>query len=124
MGDITLRGESSTRVLSRDNWQYLNIKSQSYSQTMGPMVELVTRQPNLAPQHLQMPQPTLKTVITTSILPSLTNEPDARLKGTEKLRDHLEEELFSQIKTQPDTLMQSGLSELALSRSTVNLTVS
>ena len=79
---------------------------------MGPMVELVTRQPNLAPQHLQMPQPTLKTVITTSILPSLTNEPDARLKGTEKLRDHLEEELFSQIKTQPDTLMQSGLSEL------------
>ena len=124
MGDITLRGESSTRVLSRDNWQHLNTKSQSYSQTMGPLVELVTRQPNLAPQHLQMPQPTLKTVITTSILPSLTNEPDVRLKGTEKLRDHLEEELFSQIKTQPDTLMQSGLSELALSRSTVNLTVS
>ena len=59
---------------------------------MGLMLELVRRQPNLAPQHLQMPQPTLKTVITAIILPSLTNEPDDRLKGTEQLMDHLEEE--------------------------------
>ena len=57
-----------------------------------------------------MPPPTLKTVITIIILPSLTNEPDARLKGTEKLMDHLEkeleEELLSQITSQPDTPMQ------------------
>ena len=69
-----------------------------------------------------MPQPTLKTIITTIILPSLTNEPDTRLKGTEKLKDHLEEELEEeslsqikiQIKTQPDTPtpMQSGLDSL------------
>ena len=51
-------------------------KSQSYSQTMGPMLELVRRQPNLALQHVQMSQPTLKTVITAMILPSLANEPD------------------------------------------------
>ena len=62
-----------------------------------------------------MPQPTLKTVITAIILPSLINDPDARPKGTEKLMDHLEEELLSQIKIQPDTPMQSGLLELALS---------
>ena len=57
-----------------------------------------------------MPPPTLKTVITIIILPSLTNEPDARLKGTEKLMDHLEkeleEEILSQITSQPDTPMQ------------------
>ena len=81
-------------------------KSLSYSQTMAPMLELVRRQPNLAFQHLQMPQPTLKTVITTIILPSLANNPDTRLKGTEKLMDHLEEELLTQTKTQPDTPMQ------------------
>ena len=45
------------------------------------------------------------------------------LQGTEKLMDHLEEELLSQIKIKPDTPMQSGLPELALSPSTVNLTV-
>ena len=78
----------------------------------------------LAPQHLQMPQPTLKTLISAIILPSLINKPDARLKGTEKLMDYLEEEILSQIKIQPDTPMQSGLPELALSPSTVNLTVS
>ena len=38
--------------------------------------------------------------------------------------DHLEEELLSLIKIQPDTPMQSGLPELALSPSTVNLAVS
>ena len=65
---------------------------------MGLILELVRRQCNLAPQHLQMPQPTLETVITTVILPSLINNPDARLKGTEKLLDHLEEESLSQIK--------------------------
>ena len=91
---------------------------------MGPMLELVRRQPNLAPQHVQIRQPTLKTVITAIILPSLTNEPDDRLKGTEKLRDHLEVELLSQIETQPDTPMQSGLPELAFSPSILNLTVS
>ena len=67
---------------------------------MGLMLELLRKQPNLAPQHLQMPQPTLKTVITAIILPSLTNNPDARLKGAEKLMDHLEEEVLSQIKIQ------------------------
>ena len=71
-----------------------------------------------------MPPPTLKTVITVIILPSLANEPDTRLKGTEKLMDHLEEELeeelLSQIKTQPDTPMQLELPELALSPSTMN----
>ena len=74
---------------------------------MGPMLELVRRQPNLAPQHLQMPQTTLKTVITAIILPSLANKRDARMKRAEKLRDHLEEELLSQIKIQPDTPIQS-----------------
>ena len=71
-----------------------------------------------------MPQQTQKTVITTIILPSLANEPDARLKGTEILMDHLEEELLSQIMIQPDTPMQSGLPLLALSPLTVNLTES
>ena len=61
-----------------------------------------------------MPQPTLETLITTIILPSLIEEPDARLKGTEKLLDHLEEESLSQIKIQPDTPKLSGLPELAL----------
>ena len=74
--------------------------------------------------HLQMAQPTLKTPITAIILPSLMNEPDARLKGTEKLLDHLEEKLLSQTKIQPDTPMLSGLPQLALSPLTVNLTVS
>ena len=85
-------------------------------------------QPHLAPQHPQMPPPTLKTVKTIIILPSLTNEPDARLKGTEKLMDHLEEELeeelLSQIKTQPDTPMQLELPELTLSPSIMNPTAS
>ena len=89
-GDITLRGGSSTRVLSKDNWQPLNNKSQSYNQIMGLMLDLLRRQPNLAPQYMQMPQPTLKTVI---ILLSLISKPDARLKGTEKLMDDLEEKL-------------------------------
>ena len=35
--------------------------------------------------------------------------------------DHLEEEVLSQIKIQQDISMQSGLPELALSPSTVNL---
>ena len=63
----------------------------------------------------QMAPPTLKTVATIIILPSLTNKPDARLKGTEKLRVHLEEELLSQTKTQPEIPVQSELPELALS---------
>ena len=91
---------------------------------MGLMLGLLRRQPNLAPLHLQMAQPTLKTPITAIILPSLMNEPDARLKGTDKLLDHLEEELLPQTKIQPDTPMLSGLPELALSPLTVNLTVS
>ena len=62
-----------------------------------------------------MPQPTLKTLIATIILPSLIDEPNDRLMGTEKLMDHLEEEFLSQIKIQPDTPMQSGLPELAVS---------
>ena len=61
--------------------QHLKNKFQSYSQTMGPMLGLLRRQPNLAPLHLQMSQPGLKTVKTAIILPSLINEPDARLKG-------------------------------------------
>ena len=85
-------------------------------------------QPHLAPQHPQMPPPTLKTVIPIIILPSLANKPDAWLKGTEQLMDHLEEELeeelLSQIKTQPDTPMQLELPELALSHSIMNPTVS
>ena len=88
---------------------------------MGLMLGLLRMQPNLASLHLEMPQQTLKTWITAIILPSLINE---TAKGTEKLMDHLEEELLSQIKIQPDTSMQSGLPELALSLSTVNLTVS
>ena len=91
---------------------------------MGLILGLLRRQPNLALLHLQMPQPTLKTVKTAIILPSLINEPDASFKGTEKLMDHLEEELLFQIKIQPDTPMQPGLPELALSPSTVNPTVS
>ena len=47
------------------------------------MLELFSIQPHPAPQHPQMPPPTLKAVITVIILPSLTNEPDTRLKGTE-----------------------------------------
>ena len=58
------------------------------------------------------------------MLPSLVNEPDTRLKGTEKLMDHLEEELLSQIKIQPDKPVQSEFPELSLSPSTENLTVS
>ena len=61
-----------------------------HSQSEALMLELVRSQPNLEPQHLEMPQPALKTVITTIILQLLTNEFDARLKGTEKLLDHLE----------------------------------
>ena len=82
-GGITLRGGSSTSTLPRDNWQPLNSKSQSYNHTMGLMLELLRRQPKQAPLHLQMHQPTLKTPITAIILPSLVNEPDTRLKGTE-----------------------------------------
>ena len=71
------------------------------------MLELLRIQPHLVPQHPQMPPPTLKITITIIILPSLTNGSDARLKGTEKLMDHLEEQLLdhleeglhSQIKT-------------------------
>ena len=90
-------------------------------------MELVRRQPNLAPQHLQMPQPTLNTVTTIIILPSHANGPDTRLKGAEKLMDHLgeeEEELLSQIKTQPDTPVQSELPELALLPTIISPTVS
>ena len=76
------------------------------------MLGLLRRQSNLAPMHPQIPQPTLKTVTTAIILPSLINKPDARLEGTEKLMDHLEEELLSQIKIQPETSRQSGLPEL------------
>ena len=47
------------------------------------MLELLRIQPHLAPHHPQMPPPTLKAVITVIILPTLTNEPDARLMGTE-----------------------------------------
>ena len=38
---------------------------------MGLMLELVRSQPNLAQQYLQVPQPTLKTVITAIILASV-----------------------------------------------------
>ena len=100
--------------------------------TIGQMLELLRIQPNLAPQHLLMHQHTLKTIITAIILPSPTNEPDDRMKGTEKLMDHLEEELEEeslsqikiQIKTQPYTPMQLELLELSLSPSTANPTVS
>ena len=84
------------------------------------MLELLKMQSHLAPQHPQMPLPTLKTIITIIILPALGNKPDARLKETEKLMDHLEnkEELeegsLSQIKTQPDTPVHLELPELAL----------
>ena len=111
-------------VLSRENWQHLHSNSQSSSQPMSLMLELVRIHPNLAPNQLQMSHETLKTVLTTIIMPSLVKKSDARLKGTEKLMDHLEEEFLSQIKIQPDTPMQSVLPELALSPSTVNLTVS
>ena len=81
------------------------------------MLELLRRQPHVAPQHPQIPPPALKIVITIIILPSLTSKPDTRLKGTDKLMDHLEEELLdhlhSQIKTQPDTPVQSELPEMA-----------
>ena len=84
---------------------------------MGPMLEWLQIQPNLAHQHLQMPQPTLKTITTVIILPSLTKKPDTRLKGTEKLMDHLEEELeeklLSQIKPQPDQCSQDFYSWLS-----------
>ena len=59
---------------------------------MGLLLELPRRQPNLTSQHLQMPQPTLKTAVTAIILPSHANEPDARMKGTKKLMDHIKEE--------------------------------
>ena len=70
------------------------------------MLGLLRMQPSLAQLHQQMPQPCLKRQITTIILSSLINEPDTRLKGTERLMDHLEEELLSQIKIQPDTPVQ------------------
>ena len=87
------------------------------------MVELLRIQADQVPHQLQMAPPTLKTVTTIIILPSLTNKPDARLKGTEKLRDHreeellrdhLEEELLSQTKTQPEIPVQSELPECHL----------
>ena len=59
------------------------------------MLEHVRQQANLPPHHIQMPQPALKAVIMAIILSSLTNEPDARLNGTEKLMYHLEEEFLS-----------------------------
>ena len=71
-----------------------------------------------------MPPPTLKAVITIIILPLLVNEPDTRLKGTEKLMDYLEEELLSETKTQLDTPVKSELPKLALSPSIMNPTVS
>ena len=89
----------------------------------GPMLELLRIQSHLAPQHPQMPPPTLKEVTIVIFLPSLANEPDARLKGTEKLMDLRKEELLSQTKTQPDTPVQSELSELALLTSIMNPTV-
>ena len=55
------------------------------------MVELPRIQPHLVPHQLQMAPPTLnteKTVTTIIILPSLTNNSDTRLKGTETLSDH------------------------------------
>ena len=61
-----------------------------------------------------MPQPTLKSVITIIILPSLTNEPHARLKGDRETHGSSGGRVtFSnQIKTQPDTPIQSGLSRV------------
>ena len=47
------------------------------------MLELVRIHPNLAPNQLQMSHETLKTVLTTIIMPSLVKKSDARLKGTE-----------------------------------------
>ena len=88
------------------------------------MVELLRIQAHLVPYQLQMAPPTLKTATTIIILPSLTNMPDTRLKGTENLRDYLEEELHSQTKTQPEIPEQSELPELALSPSIVNPPVS
>ena len=104
--------------------QRLNNNSQSYSPTKGPMVELLRIQAHLVPHQLQMAPPPLKTVTTIIILPSLANKPDARLKGTDTLRDHLEEELLSQTKTQPEVPVQSELPQLALSPSIMNPTVS
>ena len=121
---ITLIVGTSTKVLSRDNWQPLNNNFQSSNQTMELMLGLLRMQLSLASKHLHKPQLTRKTLITAIILLSLINKPDARLKRTEKLMDHLEEELLSQIKTQPDTQMQSGLPVLGVSPSTLNLTAS
>ena len=80
-----------------DNWQPLNNNFQSPNQTMEPMLGLCRMQLMLASKHLQKPQLTQKTLITAIIVLSLINKPDARLKRTEKLMDHLEEELLSPI---------------------------
>ena len=80
------------------------------------MVELPRTQPHLIPHQLQMAPPTLNTaknVPTVIILPSLANEPDTWLKGTERSRD--QQKLPS---------LQSGPPELAVSPSTMNPTVS
>ena len=70
------------------------------------MLELLKMQTHLAPQHPQMPPPTLKTEITVIMPTSLTIEPDARLKGTEKVMDHLEEELEEEL------LLKSKLNQI------------
>ena len=73
---------------------HLNNKSQSYTQIKGLRLEFPRIQSHLALQHPQLPPPTLKKSVI--ILPSLANKHDSRLKGTEKVSDHLEEELLSQ----------------------------
>ena len=88
------------------------------------MLELPRTQPHLAPLHPQIPPLTLKVVITIIILPLLANKPDARLKGTEKLRDHPEDGFHSQTKTPLETPVQSEPPELAVSPSIMNRTVS
>ena len=88
------------------------------------MLEFLRIQHHQAPQHPQISPPTLKAVLTVIILPSLTNRLDARLKGTENFMDHLEEELLSETKIQPDTPVQSELPEMALTTSIMNPTVS
>ena len=59
--------------LSRDNLQSLNVTSQSYSPTKGPMLELLRTQPHLVPQHPQMPPATLK-VNNNHTHPTLTHQ--------------------------------------------------
>ena len=105
IGDITLRGVSSPSVLS-DKGQLTALEQQVSVLQLNCGTNAGTAQ-NATQTGTPAPEKASTNSETTIILPSLINEPDARLKGTEELMDHLEEELFSQIKVQPDTSMQS-----------------